>query len=104
MINYETQEAFNEEMQEALEEANVQKTKMLEKQLKATKCYKELLVGKEKEWEAVKEDVKSHIFSILMVGNEVVSRDFLAGIKHCVELFDARCQEFETAFAELGGK
>jgi len=102
-MSVEEQEAFVEEATMEEEAFNADMRKRLEDQLKATKCFKELLIGKEKEWEEVKKEVKSHIYTILMVGNEVVSRDFLAGIKHCIELFDARCEEFETAFTKLGG-
>lgn len=102
-MNVEEQEAFLEEATKEQEAINVGMRKELEKQLKATKPFKELLLGKDKEWEEAKNEVKAHIYSILMVGNEVVSRDFLAGIKHCIELFDARCEEFDSAFAKLGG-
>lgn len=93
-----TEEATAEDL--ALEAEN---RKRLEKQLKATKPFKELLIGKEAEWSEVKNGIKDHIYSILMVGNEIVSRDFLSGIKHCIELIDERCNEFDDAFTKLGG-
>ena len=102
----ETDEMFSEEIsKEELEfesKAKAERMQAMKKALEAGKPFKDLLLGREKEWKEVKGLISTHVYDILMVGNEIITRDFLAGIKHCVELIDTRIKECDSAFEALG--
>lgn len=83
-------------------EASLARKKQIKATLEKCKPVKDLLVGRETEWEAVKGIIKDYVYANLMVGHEIVSRDFLAGIKMAIEIIDARATAFDDAFVELG--
>lgn len=88
--------------EEELREEIAQKDKKRREDLKKYKYIAELIKGREKAWEGTKDIVKDWVYANLMVGHEVVSRDFLAGIKFAIEIIDERYKTFETSFNELG--
>lgn len=105
-MSYETDEQFTNEQDaeqaEAEAQARADKARMIKLQLEKGKPFKDLLKDKSKEWELVKSSVKEDIYNLIMVGNDVVTRDFLAGIKHCLDVIETRVKEFDHAFEQLG--
>ena len=87
---------------EELKEEIAEKDKKRREDLKKFQPIAELIKGKEKAWEGTKSIIKDWVYTNLMVGHEVVSRDFLAGIKFAIEIIDERYKTFETSFNELG--
>ena len=102
-MSYETDEQYTNEIEseqaQAEEQARAEKARLIKVQLEKGKPFKDLFKDKSKEWEAVKASVKEDIYNLIMVGNEVVTRDFLAGIKHCLDVMETRVKEFDHAFA-----
>ena len=78
------------------------KDKVRRENLKKFRPIADLIKGREKDYEGTKEIIKDWVYENLMVGHEVVSRDFLAGIKFAMEIIDERYKTFETSFNELG--
>lgn len=99
----ETDEMFEEEQRRLAEEEAIARKKMIKNTLEKSKPFKDFVFGKEKEWEELKKVLADHVFSILSLDNrELVSRDFLDGIKYVVTLVDSRITEFDSAFEQLG--
>ena len=103
MTNVELMEGFSgtESKDETLDRIAMADKKRKE-DLRKYKPIKDLLKGREKEWDGTKEIVKTWIYENLMVGNEVVTRDFLAGIKFFTEIVDERLRVYDESFYNLG--
>lgn len=105
-MNPDTLEMYGEDIEAEENEAEIQRQAEIQKGLKKTldlcKPYKELVTSNPKSWEDVKEAITKEVYRLIEVGNEYISRDFLAGVKHCQELIDARVEQFDKAFEALG--
>ena len=101
-MSYETEEMFKEEQLKEAEAVSAENRKRTVSTLEKTKPFKDLITGKEKEWELVKEKVALHMYQLPMAGNEVITKDFLAGCRFFSELVDGFINQFDSAFAELG--
>ena len=100
-MNLEEQELF--EQDDLLEEkARVEKAQAVKSSLEKCKPFKDFITGKEAEWEKVKDLIGLTAYQLPAVGNEIITKDFIAGIRYCTELIDGRVQEFNKAFEEFG--
>lgn len=105
-MSYETDAEFVEqteqEEKEYAERALFEKTQALKKQLETGKCFKDLILGREALWEAVKKEMMEYTYRHLVLGNDTITKDFLCGIKFFPDVVDARIIEFDQAFVEIG--
>jgi hypothetical protein len=102
-MSYETDEMFEQEESSREDEAKVERAKAIRTTLKKTKPFKDLLVGKDKEWSKVKEAVALHCYNLPAIGNDIITKDFLAGIRYFQELVDAYVSQFDEAFKSSEG-
>lgn len=101
-MNYEEQELFEGDLEEVQERIKGERTKAVKSSLEKTKPFKDFITGKEAEWEKVKDLIGLTAYQLPAIGNEFITKDFIAGIRYCTELIDGRVQEFNKAFEELG--
>ena len=101
-MSIETDEMFAEEQAQAREEETIARKKAIKTTLEKTKVFKDFVMGREKEWADVKDKVALHMYQLPMAGNDVITKDFLAGCRFFAELVDGFALQFDKAFDELG--
>lgn len=94
----------SEEEQKIREQAEIDRQKGYKLVLKLNKPFKELLMGKEDLWEQCREVLIHDIYNRLYAGETPVSKDFLAGIKWCVEMIPFKVKEYDEAFSGMEDK
>lgn len=93
--------AENEEVRKAREEGLRAKRKADEKFLSECKCFKDFMMGKEKEFKVCADYIAKYMFRTVQLGG-VVTADFLAGVRMCLEMFEELPGKWDRAFEELG--
>lgn len=100
--NLDTMEEFSREVDDAEEAIRVEANNKFREDLKEYKPFKDLLMGKDNEWKAIKDHIGLYAFRLPMVGNETITADFISGIRFCLELIDERYKAFDNAYNQLG--
>ena len=93
--------AENDAVRKAREEGLRAKRKADEKFLNECKCFKDFMLGKEKEFEVCKDYIIKYIFQTVQLGG-VINSDFIAGIRMCLEMFEELPGKWDDTFARLG--
>ena len=103
MDNIETMENFEQEVEDkSINEEYLKLQDKLRADLKEYKPFKDLLVGKEDEWKAIKTHVGLYAFATPQLGNQAITSDFIYGIRFCLELIESRQKAFDDAYNQLG--
>lgn len=95
------EKAESEEVRKAREDALRAKRKADEKFLNECKCFKDFMLGKEREFQACKDYMIKYIFSTVQLGG-VITTDFVAGIRMALEMFEELPGKWDDTFARLG--
>lgn len=93
--------AESEEAKKAREIALAEKRKADEKFLNECKCFKDFMMGKEKEFAQCKDYIIKYIFSTVQLGG-VINSDFIAGIRMALEMLEELPGKWDNTFARLG--
>lgn len=93
--------AESDEAQKAREEALKEKRRADEKFLNECKCFKDFMMGKEKEFAQCKDYIIKYIFSTVQLGG-VINSDFIAGIRMALEMLEELPGKWDNTFARLG--
>ena len=104
MTNVEEMTMFEQEdpaVAEARRKALAEKRKADEKFLTDCRCFKELLMGKDKEWDECKKYIASYMFKMPQLGGHITA-DFMAGIRFTVEMLDELPGKWNKTFEQLG--
>ena len=108
-MSLETDGMFNDFTDEEQEIADAVRKEEEAKRIKAereflveNRCFKDLIMGREEAWEAVKDNMALYCFRLPEIGNEVISKDLLVGIRFALEMIDARVKQWDETFAKGG--
>ena len=93
--------AESEEAQKAREAGLRAKRQADEKFLNECKCFKDFMMGKEKEFAQCKDYIIKYIFNTVQLGG-VINADFIAGIRMCLEMLEELPGKWDDTFARLG--
>lgn len=91
----------NEAVARAREEALLAKRKADEKFLRECKCFKDFSMGKEKELKECGDYIAKYMFRCVQLGG-VVTTDFVAGVRMCLEMFEELPGKWDRTFEALG--
>lgn len=97
-------EAETAEQQKDLElrrKASLEKRKANEKFLNECKCFKDLLLGKEKEFAECKDYIIKYMFGLIQLGGPI-NADFVAGVRMCLEMLEELPGKWDRTFENLG--
>lgn len=101
-MSYETDEMFSGSSNKELERVSTENRKRNKEVLEKTKPFKDFIMGREAEWKTVKDSIGLHMYQLPMAGNEVITKDFIAGCRFFAELIDGFASQFDRAFEDLG--
>lgn len=107
MINVETANAFDDvenmsdEERKYRQELLAEKRRADEKFLNECKCFKDLIMGREKELAECRKFIEHYVFNLVQLGGAVNS-DFLAGMRMAIEMFEELPAKWDNTFARLG--
>lgn len=93
--------AESDEAQKAREEALKEKRRADEKFLNECKCFKDFMMGREKEFAQCKDYIIKYIFQTVHLGG-VINSDFIAGIRMALEMLEELPGKWDNTFARLG--
>lgn len=93
--------AESDEAQKVREEALKEKRRADEKFLNECKCFKDFMLGREKEFAQCKDYIIKYIFSTVQLGG-VINSDFIAGIRMALEMLEELPGKWDNTFARLG--
>lgn len=99
----EDKQEFDAEAEQARLKAEAERVKLEREFLLKNKCFKDLILGREDIWEACKDNIALYAFRLPEVGNDVVTKDVLAGMRFCLEYIDGRRTGWDDIFKKLGG-
>lgn len=85
----------------AREEALFAKRKADEKFLNECKCFKDFSLGREKELKECADYIAKYMFRCVQLGG-VVTTDFVAGVRMCLEMFEELPGKWDRTFEALG--
>lgn len=91
----------NEEIAEVKRKAVLEKRKANEKFLNECKCFKDLLLGKEKEFKECKDYIVNYMFNLIQLGGPI-NADFVAGVRMCLEMLEELPGKWDRTFENLG--
>lgn len=94
-------ELANQEAEEAKRKAEHEKRKANEKFLNECKCFKDLLLGKEKEFAECKDYIIKYMFNLIQLGGPI-NADFVAGVRMCLEMLEELPGKWDRTFENLG--
>ena len=90
-MNVETAQKFSEasnvDVDEVRAKAEMEKRKANEKFLKEARCFKDFMMGKEKEYGECKAFLQRYMFELIQLGGQI-NTDFLAGMRMVIEMFE----------------
>lgn len=89
------------EAEETKRKAELEKRKANEKFLNECRCFKDLLLGKEKEFEACKDYIVKYMFNLMQLGGPI-NADFVAGVRMCLEMLEELPGKWDRTFENLG--
>ena len=105
MANVEEAQMFETKESEAAAEArakaNAEKKEAYKKFLVECRCFKDFMMGKEKEFAQCKEYIQKYMFNLCQLGG-AINVDFIAGVRMAVEMFEELPGKWDKTFAELG--
>ena len=101
-MSYEEEEMLQKDLEEIQKQMQADRVKAIKSSLEKTKPFKDFITGREAEWEKLKDLIGLTAYQLPAIGNDLITKDFIAGIRYCTELIDGRVQEFNKAFEELG--
>lgn len=93
--------AESKEAQEIRERALIEKRRADEKFLNECKCFKDFMMGKEKEFAQCKDYIIKYIFQTVQLGG-VINSDFIAGIRMALEMLEELPGKWDDTFSRLG--
>lgn len=93
--------AQNKAAEEARAKALIEKRKADEKFLNECKCFKDLLLGKEKEFKDCKDYIVHYMFNLMQLGGPI-NADFVAGVRMCLEMLEELPGKWDNTFSRLG--
>lgn len=94
-------DAEAKEVEQAKVNAQSEKRKADEKFLKQTKCFKDLLIGREEIYEDCKDYLIKYFFSNVDFGKPITA-DFLIGARYVLDMFTEISEKWGETFKELG--
>lgn len=104
MSNVETAQMFAEAEEQAKAEAQAkalaEKKEAYRKFLTECRCFKDFMMGKEKEFAQCKSYIQKYMFELVQLGGAINS-DFLAGMRMAVEMFEELPLKWDRTFAEM---
>lgn len=92
---------ISQEAQEAKAKALAEKRKVDEKFLNECKCFKDLLLGKEKEFKECKDYIVHYMFNLMQLGGPI-NADFVSGVRMCLEMLEELPGKWDNTFERLG--
>ena len=104
MANAEVRNLFEEgdkEIEEAKKKALEEKRQADVKFLKECKCFKDLITGREKEFEECKEYIIHYIYRLIQANGQL-NTDFFAGMRLVLEIFEELPGKYDYTVANLG--
>ena len=101
-MNVETAQKFADtsEMDEVRVKAELEKRKEYEKFLKEAKCFKDFMMGKEKEYAECKAFLQRYMFELIQLSGPI-NTDFLAGMRMVIEMFEELPSKWDRTFEKL---
>lgn len=81
--------------------AKREKREANEKFLNECKCFKDLLLGKEKEFKDCKDYIVHYMFNLMQLGGPI-NADFVAGVRMCLEMLEELPGKWDNTFENLG--
>lgn len=102
-MNAETAQMFSDDVDtnSIREKAELEKRREYEKFLKEAKCFKDFMLGKEKEYAECKAFLQKYMFNLIQLGGQI-NTDFLAGMRMVIEMFEELPIKWNNTFEKYG--
>ena len=105
MSNAEERGMFSDELEKEAEKARklaIEEKKQADiKFARECKCFKDLIVGREREFEECKEYLIHYIYRLIQANGQL-DTNFLAGMRLVIEIFEELPGKYDTTVANLG--